>query len=96
MRFGEEEVEVFLGPEAGVEEGPLFVRGQSRGEDRVVSVATEVFDDFDYRCGVEETAPQGDDLSLGAVAAAWPESESDTGGSGEHPGSLGRPGDVRK
>ena len=88
----EEEVQVLLGPEAGVEEGSLLVGGQRRGEDRVVAVGPDVVDDLGNRWRVEQPAAEGDDLGLWAVAATGAEAEADAGGGGEHPGSGGRPG----
>ena len=84
----EEEVQVLLGPEAGVEEGSLLVGGQCRGEDRVVAVGPDVVDDLGNRWSVEQSAAEGDDLGLWAVA----EADAAAGGGGEHPGSGGRPG----
>ena len=90
--IGEEEVQVLLGPEAGGEEGSLFVGGQRRGEDREVAVGPDVVDDLGNRRRVEQSAAEGDDLGLWAVAATGAEAEADAGGGGEHPGSGGQPG----
>ena len=52
----------------------------------------DVVDDLGNRWSVEQSAAEGDDLGLWAVAATGAEAEADAGGGGEHPGSGGRPG----